>query len=241
MDPSRARVIADFVAEAELHLEPLLGLSGEVLFSAVDTLREGDLYICGLNPGGSGDEPHQHTIRESLEMLPHKTSNNYFDESWRHYPRGAHPLQRRLRWLVEQLGYDLREVCASNLIFARSPGQGGSGYPEYAEICWPVHERILRIVRPKMLLVYGNGAKSPFEFLYGRSIGPSPIDSIWSGHHGWDCRAFQTEVAGQGVVVVGLPHLSRYNVIGKAHVVEWIASHLSKAEGVLGNEDSLPL
>ncbi len=78
-------------------------------------LSEGDLYICGLNPGGSGNEPHQHTIRESLARLPAKTSDNYFDESWRRYPRGAHLLQRRLRWLVRELGYDLREVYVSNL------------------------------------------------------------------------------------------------------------------------------
>lgn len=228
MNPSRADVIDEFVADAEVRLEPLLDRSGEILFSAVHTLSEGDLYICGLNPGGSGNEPHQHTIRESLARLPSKTSNNYFDESWRHYPRAAHPLRVRLRWLVRELGYDLREVCASNLIFARSSGQGGSGYPEYADICWPVHEQILRIVRPKILMVYGNGAKSPFEFLYGRSIGPSPINSIWSGHHTWECKAFRAEVAGQDVVVVGLPHLSQYNVIGKAQVVEWIAGHLGR-------------
>lgn len=229
MNAGRADMIDEFVAEAEARLEPLLDCSGEVLFSAMHTLKEGDLYICGLNPGGSGDEPHQHTIRESLARLPNKTSNNYFDESWRGRPPGTYRLQRRLRWLVEELGYDLREVCASNLIFARSPGQGGSGYPERAEICWPVHERILRIVHPKMLLVYGNGSKSPFGFLYKRSIGPSPIDSIWSGRHGWDCKAFRAGIVDQDVVVVGLPHLSWYNVIGKSQVVEWIGGYLEGA------------
>jgi hypothetical protein len=46
-------------------------------------------------------------------------------------------MQRRLKGLVEELSYDLHEICASNFIFARSPGQGGSGYPGYAEKCWP--------------------------------------------------------------------------------------------------------
>jgi hypothetical protein len=233
MDPRRADVIGNFVAETQAHLEPLLDLSGEVLFSAVDTMRQGDLYICGLNPGGTGHAPHHHTIREDLQMLPYKTSNNYLDESWRGYPRGTSPLQLRLQWLVRELGYDLREVCASNLIFARSRGEDDSGYPAYARICWPVHERILRIVRPKMLLVFGNEfgerARSPFQFLHQHSVLYSSIDSICSGHGNWKCRAFLTELAGQPVVVVGLPHLSRYKVIGKAQVVEWIASHLSRA------------
>jgi hypothetical protein len=231
MDPRRADVIGNFVAEAQAHLESLLDLSGEILFSAVDTLKEGDLYICGLNPGGVGDAPHHHTIREDLGMLPHKTSNNYLDESWgqsgRRYPRGAAPLQRRLQWLVRELGYNLREVCASNLIFARSRGEGGSGYPEYARICWPVHERILRIVRPKMLLVFGSGVKSPFEFLQQNSKRLSKADSIYSGHSPWYCKAFRAEIGDQEIVVVGLPHLSRYKVVGKDQVVEWIAGHLT--------------
>lgn len=165
-------------------------------------------------------------------MLPFKTSNNYLDESWqqsrRRYPRGAAPLQRRLQWLVVKLGYNLREVCASNLIFARSRGEAGSGYPEYARICWPVHDRILHIVQPKIILVFGNGANSPFEFLLQNSMRLSPVDSIYSGHSPWYCKAFRAEIAGQSVVVVGLPHLSRYNVIGKAQVVEWIAGKLGR-------------
>ncbi len=229
MNSSQAQMIDNFVAAAEAQLEPLLDLSGEVLFSAAHTLREGDIYICGLNPGGD-DAPHHHTIREDLERLPHKSSNNYLDESWRQrgrrYSQGAAPLQCRLRWLIEALGYDLREVCASNLIFARSRGEAGSGYPEYAQICWPVHERILRIVRPKMIMVYG---KPPFEFLCQRSMRLSPIDSIWSGRDTWKCRAFRAKVAAQEVIVIGLPHLSRYKVIGKTQVVEWIANHLSDA------------
>jgi hypothetical protein len=45
-------------------------------------LKEGEIYICGLNPGGVGDAPHHRTIREDLRRLPHKISNNYLDESW---------------------------------------------------------------------------------------------------------------------------------------------------------------
>ncbi len=230
MDSRQAQMIDEFVVAAEAQLESLLDLSGEVLFSAAHTLREGDLYICGLNPGG-GDAPHHHTIHEDLRMLPHKTSNNYLDESWhqsgRRHPRGAAPLQCRMQWLGRELGYNLRDVCASNLIFARSRGEGGSGYPEYAQICWPVHERVIHIVRPKMILVFGNGAKSPFEFLQQNSKRLSQVDSIYSGHSPWYCKAFRAEIGDQDLVVVGLPHLSRYNVVGKGQVLEWIAGHMS--------------
>ncbi len=49
MDSRQTQMIDKFVAAAEAQLESLLDLSGEVLFSAAHTLREGDLYIsCGF-------------------------------------------------------------------------------------------------------------------------------------------------------------------------------------------------
>lgn len=221
--------IRDFVSDAEVILKPLFDLSGEILYSSIDTLVPGDLYILGHNPGGNpkSPQPHHYTVREALRRLPTRTRNAYIDESWRGAEPGSRPLQRRLCWLVQKLGYDLRRVCASNLIFVRSASVSSSGYPDNARLCWPVHESILRIVRPRVLLVFGNSPKkSPFQFLYKLLTTSPRIEQMPSGHRPWFCKAFRAEFAGQPTAVVGLPHLSRYQIEGKHHVVEWISGFL---------------
>lgn len=222
--------VKELVSQSERILEPILDLSGKVLYSGVETLVPGELYILGLNPGGKSD-PQDDTVRDRLRMLPEKTTNDYIDESWRKAPEGTRPLQRRLRWLVNQLGFDLRDVCASNLIFVRSARASLSRFPEFAKLCWPVHECILRIVRPKVILCFGNSGISPFRFLHEHGIASSNIESIPSGHGSWRCKAFHAEFSGTLTTVVGLPHLSRYEIEGKDHVIQWIASFLRAEQG----------
>lgn len=89
--------------------------------------------------------------------------------------------------------------------------------PSDANVCWPVHQEILKIVNPTLVLAYGNSAKSPYSFLktkYGTREQTFP-----SGHGDWECRAFRAD---SGFWVVGLPHLSRYDITGHPPVVDWI-------------------
>lgn len=119
-----------FIREVrELLPSALLDKEGGVLNSTAETLRPGNLYILGLNPGGKLGGGV--TIRQDLEDLRRKTRNDYF-EQWGNYAAGnmannepgRHPIQRGLWWLTKELGYDLRKICASNLIFARSHAAG---------------------------------------------------------------------------------------------------------------------
>lgn len=213
--------LSAFQAFARNALAAYLGQSGRILYSAATTLQPGPLYILGLNPGG---QPHlrEGTIGDDLSRLPTRATNAYLDESWRGRAAGAAPLQRRLQWLTGALGRDLRDTCASNLIFLRSANAAGCQYETAADACWPVHSRILEQVQPRLLLVFGNSGVSPFRYL--RDLyRPARVDAFDSGHGDWRCLAFRAD----GRVVVGVPHLSRYAVDRYPAVAAWIRAYAS--------------
>ena len=215
------RDIDTLVAFATAHLAPIADKSGRILYSGSHTLRVGSIYLLGLNPGGD-PTTHDDTVGSSLAELSSRKNNAYLDESWEYrgkpYPIGQSPLQIRVCWLLERLGTAPRDVCASNIIFTRSKGSSGSGYPETAELCWPVHEQIIRIVRPKVIVAFGNSGVSPYRFLRKQLHGTNET-SIESGHGCWACSTF---VGLSGIRVVGLPHLSRYAVINNPRVADWV-------------------
>ena len=218
------------VSNATKLLSPILDESGAILYSAWDTLCPGRYYILGLNPGRTTGA----TIRECLSEMKNYTENAYLDEDWssktKSYNVGGHPLQLHLKSLFQSLGYDLRNICASNLIFSgsspQSPGQSGAGYPGKANLCWDVHKMIINIVQPKILLVFGNGIISPYNYLqrkHNEQFSKWPQDKmVPSGPSKWVCRSFQTTLEGKKRVVIGIPHLSRYRIDGKYKVIQWI-------------------
>jgi hypothetical protein len=189
-----------------------------VLYSGVTTLPPGPLYLLGHNPGGDPSDGQLMTIRQSIEGLPRQAFNSYLDSTW----SGRNTLQCRVIWLLSALGVHPRRVAASNLCFVRSRAAKTSRMREYAEMCWPVHEEILKVVRPRMVIVYGNSANSPYEFLADK-FGLVQPATFRSGHGTWSCRTF---VVPGRFRVVGLPHLSRYDITTHLCVVQWIKSLL---------------
>ena len=109
-------------------------------------------------------------------------------------------------------------MAASNLIFPRSRDAVDSQFRKYSKLCWPVHEEILRIVQPRLVIVYGNSGKSPYRFL-ADEFGAETDAICRSGHGAWVCRSFM--VPGR-FRVVGIPHLSRYDISAHENVVAWI-------------------
>jgi hypothetical protein len=198
--------LSDFIARTRKQLTPILNRSGSILYSAQSTLRPGKLYLLGLNPGG--DPTRHHTIGEDLDKLPLRNVNAYVHESWeRQRQAGGAPLQQRVRWLMGRLGQNVENVCASNLIFARSRDASRSDYPQLAHLCWPVHLAMLEIVRPRLIIAYGNSKVSPYAYLRSQ-LSSSPEEVFNSGHGTWKCRVFRSA----SHWIVGLPHLSRYAI-----------------------------
>ncbi|MDA8516772.1 hypothetical protein [Citrobacter sp. Igbk 16] len=210
------------------HLSGHLERSGSILYSAGSTLKSGDVYLMGFNPGGNDDDPacKYPTISEMIDALTERTTNAYLDEGWTSKGDKA-PLQKRVTWLLNALGYQPREVCSSNLIFLRSRDAAGVEY-RIADDCWPIHEEILGIVQPKLILAYGNSDRSAYGYLCNKFHAGGQDESIPSGHGSWVVRSFDAVINGQNTCVVGLPHLSRYNPIGKTEVIAWIKSRVKE-------------
>jgi hypothetical protein len=227
------QTVAQFVNSAREHLKDkdVLHLSGEVLYSAASTLRPGPVYLLGHNPGGNDQNVDLPTVDSSLDDLPSKTWNSYIDTAWSGrggltYAVGEAPLQLRVKWLLKNLGLPPQDVPASNLIFPRSRDAASSRFLEFSKICWPVHADVLDIVRPQMVIVYGNSGLSPYRFLFDK-FEPDSEDCQPSGHGTWQCRSF---VVPGRFRVVGIPHMSRYKISAHDDVVNWVKG-LSKATG----------
>ncbi len=127
---------------------------GTVLYSGLDTLRCGNFYLMGYNPGGSDDV--QGTIGASLESL-NVTGNAWVRENW---GRNNIPsqLQKRVHAVFRELGADLDKTLSTNAIFVRSNDAGRLDNPWalWWDHCWPVHQVFLRLVRPKVIVCLGN-------------------------------------------------------------------------------------
>ena len=225
--------ITSFIETARSYLRPVLDRSGAVLYSACHTLRPGPVYLLGLNPGG---DPVQitSTIAGSLKGLPDKTENSYTDENWglRDGKEVKSPLQTRLQLLAKSLNLSLQDICASNLIFMRSRSAAGIDFRADAETCWPVHEQILDIVQPSLVITFGNSERSPYAFLRDKLPHRAGEETCDSGHGTWKCRGFEGEWRGKRLYVAGLPHLSRYSPLRDAEnvreeVLNWLLPHVA--------------
>lgn len=217
MVPTAVHALQAYAAQC---LAPIADRSGRVLYSAAATLQPAPLYLLGLNPGGDPARQTE-TVGDALRALPDRTANAYLDESWKGCEPGQAPIQRRVHWLLHELGCETQQVCASNLIFVRSRSASGCGYPVTADLCWPVHEAILRIVQPRLILAFGNSGVSPFGYLHSR-FRPERVEAVAAGHGNWRCLGFTLP---NETRVVGVPHLSRYAIDRYPHAAAWIRDY----------------
>jgi hypothetical protein len=190
------------------------------------TLARGDLYLIGLNPGGSGDYDYMREDTENVEWwirmegaLEHPFSS-YVDEEWiLGRGKGGSPHQFNVRRLLGHIckGEDINEVTrrsfATNLYFYRTPGGTElQKYPSELVDCWSYHERFLAIVKPKIIICNGNAemfsafSKMKEKVGQDKSIEREPINRIRSIK--W-FKADSNWSETSDVLVIGLPHLSR--------------------------------
>jgi hypothetical protein len=207
--------------------------SGAVLYSSFATLKKGNVYILGFNPGkGKEDGESAMTIEESLERSKDSSYNQY-TIPWYDDKKRLHPLQRNVQAIIREINLVPEEVCASNLIFLRSKNDRGVDYNQLAPKYWPVHQAILHTVQPELIIAFGNGPISSYQFILGKIEGEATMieDVPDSGHGNYKIRAFSGKLDGRYVKVIGLPHLSRYhlhtNNPEKVKVVSWLKSQMS--------------
>ena len=208
----------------------MLEYNGGILYSSKDTLKKGDIYFMGYNPGGLGGAG---SIEEDIKNLSSRKINAYLDEEWepngKKCQKGEAPLQKRVRYFFEKIDIDIKDVCSTNLIFAQSRNAGGVSYPDDADKCWKVHEYLIKeVVKPKTIICMGNGeGESAYAYLWSK-YSPNKEESITANHGSWRIKAFQTE-GETPKWVIGLPHFSYYELKGKQDeekIIEWIMTKL---------------
>ena len=206
-----------------LEQRELIDKPGKLLYSSGSTLRHYPIYFLGINPGGELTT----TIRQSLDDLD-KERNEYLDYSWDGRPPGEHKLQKQIRRFIGGLGFDLRDVPASNIVFTRH--KSIQTYPDIdddASLSWPIHLFMLRMIQPQAIVAYGSGEKaSPFAYLK-RFLKPIDVQTIHSGQGNFFCHRFLASIEHRPTKIVIVPHLTRYSPYKRADIMHWVKEWIS--------------
>lgn len=142
----------------------MLRLSGSVFYTGRSAFaQQNDLYILGLNPGGSPSVQAENTIERNLRAWregPNDHWSAYTDESWEGRPAGTHGMQPRIIHLFSKLGLDPRNVPAANVVFVRSKDEAALEHEkeELLQASWPVHEAVLGSLGIRCVLALGTTA-----------------------------------------------------------------------------------
>jgi hypothetical protein len=120
------------------------------------------LYLLGLNPGGSPSAQAAETIGRDLADWsdgPGRWSA-YTDRSWRGSEPGTYGLQPRIRHMFDQLGFDLRDIPASNVVFVRTNSEAAlaADKQDLLGLCWPVHRAVIDALAISTILCLGGTA-----------------------------------------------------------------------------------
>ncbi len=188
----------------------LLGRSGAVFYSGVEAFsRQSDLYILGLNPGGSL-ERHQHfTVERNIAHARAVPSHSAYESNdWE-----SEHMQRRMRHLLHRLEkeFQLRaaNIPASNLIFVRTPDEASlsSDKKTLIDECWPFHEGVIQRLGVRVVVALGQTAGASVRDRLGgpwtEAEGPYTEDN----RRRWTSTSCVNRERGIGVVT--LTHPSR--------------------------------
>lgn len=149
---------------AKLIPQELLEKSGSVFYSARNAFKgKKDLYILGLNPGGSEILQVKETIAwhsKKVFEIDNDNWSEYKDESWKEALPGTFGLQPRVLHLLNRLNLSPYEVPASNVCFVRSHRKKNiaKDLNYYIELCWPFHQEIIEELEVKVVLCFGQTA-----------------------------------------------------------------------------------
>lgn len=211
----------------------MAALPGAVLMSPLSVVRPCPVYLMGLNPGGN---PAKVTRSITDAVPPREGASSYTHECWNPFcglhcehlrddgllPEHLVDHQTRVGDLARLLGYSgPADMPSANLVFARSEDwaqlKASTGWESgvWANACWPVHQHLLGIVRPRVIISLGYGLEtSPLGFIkWMMPRAMSELRDIRDGTRRWgrvaECR-IDTPTGPLATTVVGIPHPSRH-------------------------------
>ncbi|MBX3570073.1 MAG: hypothetical protein KF914_18565 [Rhizobiaceae bacterium] len=184
-----------------------------LLYCPWDLTANAKAAFIGLNPGGDegkADHGEIDTAGSAYKIEDWSTSRRKFlpDQS---------PLQLQVRRLFTGLGLESEEVLAGNLVPFRSPDwKSLNQRPAAIRFGMDLWERILSTATPEIIVV----------------IGKQTWEAFLSRGHVRDAKAhsvnWKNYVVRRGLIkntkIVGLPHLSRFPIIGRTandEAIDW--------------------
>ena len=183
--------------------------SGSVFYSGKNAFKgKKDLYILGINPGGSEILQANETIAWHTKKSIAIDSDNwseYKDEIWKGAKPGTFGLQPRVLHLLNQLNLSPYEVPASNVCFVRSPRENNisKDINYYIELCWPFHQKIINDLGVKVVLCFGQTAGN---IVKKKLEAHEQIDEfIETNDRNWKTRVFKNK---RGQIVISATHPS---------------------------------
>lgn len=135
--------------------------SGAVLYSGRAAFSgQKDVYLLGLNPGGSPQLQTKETIKSHVKAALERTRSNwseYRDESWAGKPPGRHGMQPRILHFCKRLHIDPGLLPASNVVFVRSGREQGllDEKQSLLTACWPLHDAVIRQLGVRVVVALG--------------------------------------------------------------------------------------
>ena len=208
--------------------EDYLSKSGEFIYSETNTLRKGDVYLLGANPGSSPDDKTKRTIKEDLENFESTTINKTLDENWGKNKISKKPLQNRLVSLIPNLlNKNFRDICQSNLIFARSVDLNSlDDFNFHAKKCWPCHKLILDIIQPMLILSNGSGENRSAYSYINKNFEVNNLEWREHGSTSASWKIFNTTILKRETIVAAFPHLSRFDVQNNIEGIKWFKQRI---------------
>lgn len=213
--------IAELLKHTSLQRKP-----GNIIYSGYETLSSGDYYFLGVNPGGHIDDNYpeeDQILNKLLDKENYAEENEYFDGIWgKERLPGVHHHQQNIQAFFECLEVDLRKVLSTNLCFQRSPGTskypGGKKQMENdIQKFWPIHEYMLSIVKPKVIICNGADARDYFKKLLNpNNIATMDLPRPWRGRI-QKCTFF----SGNLYLKSSLQDLGRVKIIATPHLTNW--------------------
>jgi hypothetical protein len=134
---------------------------------------------------------------------------------------GRAPYQRRTRHLLKSIGFS--GALVTNLLFLQSKSiraldkkLTSNERTSFLERCWRVHELILEVCSPNVILTCSTVIDRCFENQFGlRELACQrfPARHALNGNgKDWDCRVWETEWRERPLTVIAIPHMSVYDI-----------------------------
>ena len=208
---------------------------GSIIYSADSTLKKGDFYFLGQNPGGNDVEKYgKDTILNQL--LYSGEHNEYIQGNWTGYYGRLH--QANIKKMFKDIEIDIHKIFSTNLSFVRSgltdkyPG-GNEKLIEHYDLFWPIHEYFLSIVKPKIII--SNGA-APREFFKKNHLqkkcnyDEKKFDKLYRSRK-QKCTSFDGVLSIYdekiNVRILSIFHLSKWEYKDYKQGVDWLKSKIN--------------